>query len=85
MQQQEIEPAILISRHVHSDTVAPKLEVHPGVFHVPYPIQAEPGVSLAEKHRTHGDASCLSAPRSGRVRVWKVELSHVVHQSSSGE
>lgn len=59
VKEQYIEPFVLVSRHVHADSVAPKLEMHALVLDVAYAIQAKESAALAEENRSNRDAGLL--------------------------
>ena len=81
MQKQDVEPQVLVFRHVHPHAVAAQLEVHTLVFDVPDAIKTETRVALAEKDGPDGDAVDLRLSVVQR----EVDLAHVVNQASNGE
>lgn len=42
MQQQNVKPVLLVSRHVHSHSITPQLKMHPGIFDIADAVQAKP-------------------------------------------
>ena len=60
-----VEPIILILRHVHSDSVAPQLEMHSRVFDVAHAIQSQVSGTFTKQYWSNGYARVLRVGISG--------------------
>ena len=78
MEEEHVEPAILVARHEHPHTITPQFKVHSLIFDIAYAVQPEVSFALAKQHRPDSNASV------GGVGVGhgEVNLSHVVHEAS---
>lgn len=84
MQQQDVEPVIFVLRHVHPHPIAPQLEVHPCILHIPDPIQPKVRVPFSQQYRLNGDAVWFGGVGIC-IREREVDFADIVDETRDGE
>lgn len=77
MDDENVEPVILVSRHEHSDPITPQLKVHSLVFDITHAVHTQLGGALSQKDWFYCDTSILGF----LVIEGQIELAHVINQA----